>query len=103
MSDTAASFDAALAAGGLVLVDVYTPECQICRRMHPMVDAVAREFPGQLTALRIDAETEPALARRLEIRGVPHLLLLRGGEVVERHAGFLTASAIRGWVTRHLG
>ena len=102
MSDTTEAFDTALAAGGLVLVDVYTPRCQICRRVHPMVDAVATQFRGRLTALRIDAEAEPDLARRLEIRGVPHLLLLKGGEVVERHAGFLTASAIRGWVTRHL-
>jgi thioredoxin-like negative regulator of GroEL len=90
--------DAAFAARGLLLLDVYTPSCVICRRMEPMVAAVAIGSGGAVRAYKLDAERHPELAARYDIRGVPSLLLFRDGRLIDRRSGFSTASALRDWI-----
>jgi thioredoxin 2 len=90
--------DAALTVPGLLLLDVYTQDCVICRRLEPMVAAVASALGGALRACKLDAARHPDFAARHEIRGVPTLLLFRDGRVIDRRAGFSTASALREWI-----
>lgn len=90
--------DAALAAPGLLLLDVYTPSCVICRRMEPMVAAVAIASGGAVRAHKLDAERHAVFAAEYEIRGVPTLLLFRDGRLIDRRSGFSTASALRDWI-----
>jgi thioredoxin 1 len=99
--DTPASLDAALAEPGLLLLEFYTQSCIICRRIEPMVAAVAQTSGGALRAHKIDAEAHLDFAARHDIRGVPTVLLFRNGEVVGRQSGFLTASMLRDWISPH--
>jgi thioredoxin 1 len=87
--------DAALAAPGLLVLDVYTPSCVICRRIEPMVAAVAG---GAVRAHKLDAERHAEFAAKYDIRGVPTLLLFRDGRLIDRQSGFSTASALRDWI-----
>jgi thioredoxin-like negative regulator of GroEL len=95
---SAEAIDAALAARGLLVLDVYTPSCVICRRMEPMVAAVAVTSAGAVRAHKLDAERHAEFAARYEIRGVPTLLLFRDGRLIDRRSGFSTASALRNWI-----
>jgi thioredoxin-like negative regulator of GroEL len=92
------ALESAVQAGGVVIADFYTPQCIICKRIHPMLAAVDAGFGGRLQAFKVDAEARPDLARRYDIRGVPHLLLFNGGQLVDRRSGFMTATALRAWV-----
>ncbi len=89
---------AALAAPGLLLVEVYTQSCVICRRIEPMVAAVASGSGGTVRAHKLDAERHLEFAQRHDIRGVPSLLLFRDGALIDRRTGFSTASALRDWI-----
>jgi thioredoxin-like negative regulator of GroEL len=93
-----ADLDAALAAPGLVMLDIYTRACVICRRVEPMVAAVAGGSGGALRAHKVDAERLLDFAAKYNVRGVPTLLLFRDGSLVDRRSGFLTASALRAWI-----
>jgi thioredoxin-like negative regulator of GroEL len=93
---SAQALDAALAAPGLLMLDIYTKSCVICRRLEPMVAAVASD--GTVRAHKIDAEEHPDFAIAHDIRGVPTLLLFRDGQLIDRRSGFVTASALREWV-----
>jgi thioredoxin 1 len=97
------TLQSAVQAGGVVIADFYTPQCIICKRIHPMLAAVNAGFGDRMQAFKIDAEARPELARRYDIRGVPHLLLFSGGELVDRRSGFMTATALRAWVAPLLG
>lgn len=90
------ALDAAVAAPGLLMLDVYTQACVICRRIEPMVAAVASS--GAVRAHKVDAERLVDFAVKFNIQGVPTLLLFRDGELVDRRSGFLTASALREWI-----
>ena len=91
-----------VASGDLVIADFFTPNCVICKRVHPMLAAAKASFDGRVHAFKIDAQARPDLARRFDIRGVPYLVLFKAGKVIERHSGFMTASALRNWITTHL-
>jgi thioredoxin-like negative regulator of GroEL len=92
------TLDAALTAPGLLMLDVYTQACVICRRLEPMVAAVAEGSGGALRVHKVDAEQLVDFAVKYDIRGVPTLLLFRDGRLVDRRSGFLTAAALREWI-----
>ena len=100
LSDLAspAELDAALAGPGLVVLDIYTQACVICRRVEPMVAAVAYGSGGAVRAHKVDAERLVDFAVKHNIQGVPTLLLFRNGRLIDRRSGFLTASALREWI-----
>ena len=91
--------DAALAAPGLLMLDVYTQSCVICRRIEPMVAAVTVASGGVVRAYKLDAERHAEFASKYDIRGVPTLLLFRDGRLIDRRSGFSTASALRDWIS----
>jgi len=101
MASTAA-FDSAIGGGAPVIVKFQTESCVICRKVEPMLAAVARRLDGKLAVVNVDAEKIPELAARFGIRGLPTLILFKDGEEVGRRAGFVTAAALRGWVAPHI-
>ena len=92
---------AALAAPGLLLVDVYTPSCIICKRIEPMVAAAVQSYGVAVRGRKLDAEAQLEFAERYDIRGVPTVLLFRDGELLGRKSGFVTAGALRDWIAEH--
>lgn len=96
--NSAEGVDAALAAPGLLMLDVYTQSCVICRRLEPMVAAVAVASGGAVRVHKLDAERHSEFAIKHDIRGVPTLLLFRDGHLIDRRSGFSTASALRDWI-----
>jgi thioredoxin-like negative regulator of GroEL len=97
------AFDAAIGAGIPVLAKFQTAQCVICRRLDPMLHAVAEEVAGRLAVVDIDAEKIPAIAERYGVRGVPTMILFKDGVAAERRTGFMTARMLRQWLGPHLG
>ena len=85
-----------------MLVDFFTADCLPCRKLEPMLAAVVRSVGPELRVVRVDAAAAPKLAERFEVQGVPALLLLRGGRLLDRRSGFQTAHQLRAWVGAHL-
>ena len=76
-----------LGSGVPVLVDFYADWCQPCKMLAPMVDEIAAEHCGGMLVAKVDSDQAPELVQRLGIRGVPTLILFKGGEERARSVG----------------
>jgi thioredoxin 2 len=80
-----------------VLVDVWAPWCGPCRAMAPQFERAARELEPRIRVLKLNFDNAQALSSRLNISGIPTLLLMRGGREIARHAGAMDARSIVAW------
>ena len=71
-----------------VLVDFYADWCAPCKIVAPLVDELARENVGRVLVAKVDTDKAPELSMQYRIRGIPTLILFRGGAEVERSVGY---------------
>lgn len=85
-----------------VLVDFWAPWCGPCRAMAPTVDAVASEYAGKIKVGKLNTDDNPATAMRYQVRGIPTLLLFKGGQVVDQRVGAMPKPEVVKMLTPHL-
>lgn len=77
-----------------VLVDFGATWCQPCRAIAPLVDQLAGEYEGRVKVTALDIDESPATAQKFQIRGVPTLLLIKGGKVIGQQVGAVPKAKI---------
>jgi thioredoxin 2 len=70
-----------------VLVDVWAPWCGPCRMLAPVIEEVAQEFAGRLKVAKVNSDENRQIASQYQIQGIPTLLFLKNGKLVDRIVG----------------
>jgi thioredoxin-like negative regulator of GroEL len=65
------------------------------------VRTVAEKLAGTAAVVQVNTQENPALASRFGVRGIPVIMLLQNGRVVDQLAGAQTADALLTWFRRH--
>jgi thioredoxin 2 len=81
-----------------VLVDVWAPWCGPCRMVSPALEQLAGELAGKLKLVKVNADDSPQVSGRFEVRAIPTLVLLRGGEVLAVQVGAAPVATLRTWL-----
>ena len=97
-----ATLEAELHAGVPVLLDLWAPWCGPCRTMAPVLEQLARDRAGQLKIVKVNVETAPVAAGRLQARSIPLLVLTRDGTELARLTGATPGQRLRAWIDDQL-
>ena len=85
---TDASFDQeVLKSPTPVLIDFWAPWCAPCRAIAPIIDDLAGEYSGRLKVVKMNVDDNPQTPGRYGVRGIPNLLIIKGGQVKEQIIG----------------
>ncbi|HJM44030.1 MAG: thioredoxin [Nitrospinota bacterium] len=84
------------------MVDFWADWCAPCKMIAPAVEALAEENAGRLRVGKLNVDENPKTASRFEIRGIPTLLVFKGGEVVEQVVGVRSKKDLQKIVDQNL-
>lgn len=85
-----------------VLVDFWAEWCGPCRMIAPTVDAIADEYLGKLKVGKLNVDENGGSAMRYNVRGIPTLLLFKGGQIVEQRVGGVTKTDLVKMLEAHV-
>ena len=102
---TEADFQAAVIDRSLdvpVLLDCWAPWCGPCRSLTPLLEKLVLAYAGRFVLAKLDTDKAPNIAAALQIRSIPHVVLIIAGRPVDQFQGALPESQIRAFLDRHL-
>ena len=85
-----------------VLVDFWAEWCGPCRMIAPHIESLATEFDGKAVVGKLDVDENPGVTSKYSIRGIPALLVFKGGELVDAMVGAADKSRIKAMVEKHI-
>ena len=89
------TFDAAVNAAPLAMVDFWATWCGPCKMIGPIVEKLAGEYDGKALVAKVDTDEEADLAEKFDVSTIPTLVFLKNGAEFDRKIGVTPEAALR--------
>jgi len=91
-----------LASDSPVLVDYWAEWCGPCKAIAPILDEIAQEYDGKLRIAKLNIDDNPATPPKYGIRGIPTLMLFKGGNVEATKVGAVSKSQLAAFIDSNI-
>lgn len=101
---TAATFEDTVIRTSLetpVLVDFWAPWCEPCKTLGPLLEKLAADYNGAFLLAKVDVDQEQELAEAFQVRSVPTVMLVKGGQLIDGFPGVLPEGQVKEFLTHH--
>ena len=85
-----------------VLVEFWATWCGPCRSISPIVEGLAKEFSGRVKVTKLNVEESPATPSQYGVRGVPTLILFKGGKILDQIIGAVPKARLKALIEKGL-
>ena len=97
MEFTGANFDSEVISSDVpVLVDFWAPWCGPCKMIGPIIEELAGEFGDKVKIGKVNVDNDQELAGKFGIRGIPTVMLFKGGDVLNSFVGLRSKEDLAG-------
>ena len=85
-----------------VLLDCWAPWCGPCKSLTPVLEKLALAYGGQFVLAKLNSDENPQLAAALQLRSIPQVFLVKGGQIADQFSGALPEGKVRAFLDRHV-
>jgi len=97
------TFDSEISQSNIpVLVDFWAAWCRPCQMITPLLEEVANEYVGKVKIFKMDIESNNQMPAKYGVRGIPTLMIFKGGKVVGTKSGYMAKSQITEFLDAYL-
>ena len=80
----------ALDIEGVAVVDFWAEWCGPCRMVTPIIEELSKDYEGKAVVGKVNVDHNPEISTKYGIRSIPTILILKNGEIVDKHVGVTT-------------
>ena len=94
--------DTALGEGKVSVVDFWAEWCGPCRMIGPIIEDLATEYGDKVLVGKVDVDSNPETSFNYQVRSIPTILIIKDGQVVDKHVGVTTKEALASKINKYL-
>ena len=86
----------------VTLIDFWAEWCGPCKALGPTIDSLADQYAGRVKVYKLNVDENPDAALRFKIRGIPTVIMLKNGQVIDQLVGNQSKDSFVAAIDRHL-
>jgi len=94
------AFNATISSNSLVLVDVGAAWCPPCRKMEPVLEALAKELQGKYTLLKVDGGNDATVMKEIGAAVLPTYMVYKNGKLIWKKEGIVSLQELKEALTK---